>query len=361
MKTLENDLKEDKGKEENGRKIDKKKYIFSFLGTTIGVYLFMKYLLPLVVPFVFAYLIAAALLPLSRMIERKTRIPKTITGGILFILFLLILSCFLFFLLKNLIDQVVTFLTNLPVYQAHIMDFIDSVCTRCDGVFDLMDGQSRSFFDDNINSVYITIQKNILPSISKHSLHIVKTIFGLAGSTIFLIVATLLIIHEADTIKKSYSKLVFYEDIRAVKEKISHAGVAYFKAQLTIMVTVACINVAGLSIIKNEYALLIGIIIAVIDGFPLLGSGLILLPWAVISLISKNIFNAVILMSIYLLCQVVRQILEPKLIGDRIGINPIITIMAIYIGFEVYGVMGFILGPISLVIIRAIVEVINFS
>lgn len=76
---------------------------------------------------------------------------------------------------------------------------------------------------------------------------------------------------------------------------------------------------------------------------------------------SQNIFNAVILMSIYLLCQVVRQILEPKLIGDRIGINPIITIMAIYIGFEVYGVMGFILGPISLVIIRAIVEVINFS
>ena len=359
MKTLENDLGKNQKKEEKVR--NKKKYILTLLGTTLGVYLLMKYLLPLVVPFIFAYLIAAALLPLSRMIEKKVKIPKTITGGVLLILLLLLAGSFSFLIIKNLIEQITTLLTNLPVYQARIMDIVDSICTRCDGILDLMDGQSRSFFDNNMNKTYLSIQRSVLPSISQHSFFIAKKVLGFTGSIIFLIVATLLIINEADTIRKKYRKLFFYEDIKSIKGKLSDVGVAYFKAQITIMVIVACINVVGLSIIRNKYALLIGIAIALIDAFPFVGSGLVLWPWAVVSLFSKNVFHSAILMSIYLLCQVVRQVLEPKLIGDKIGINPLITIMAIYIGFEVYGIMGFILGPISIVLIRGIVEIIHSS
>ncbi|WP_123610641.1 sporulation integral membrane protein YtvI [Mobilisporobacter senegalensis] len=359
MKTYENDLQNNQSKD--GKGINKKKYILTLLGTTLGVYLLMKCVMPLVVPFLFAYLIAAALLPLTRIFERKLKIPKTITGGTLLILLLLFLGCSLFILLKNLINQIVTLLTNLPVYQASIMNIVDSICVRCDGMFGLIDGQTRGFFDDNINTVFATIQRNILPSISQHTLFIVIKIIGLTGSIIFLIAATLLMIHDADAIKKSYSKLLIYEDIRAIKQKIFSAGVAYFRAQLIIMSIVAAINVGGLLVLKNRYALLIGIVIAIIDAFPVLGSGIILIPWAIISLFSKDIFDAAILMSIYFLCQLVRQILEPRLIGDKIGIHPIFTIMAIYVGIQLFGIMGFILGPLSLVTIRAIIEVINGS
>lgn len=348
-------------KEENGRLINKKKYILTLIGTTLGVYLLMKCILPLVVPFIFAYLIAAALLPLTRFLERKLRIPKTITGGILLFILLITLGCALFFLLRNLINQIVALLTNLPVYQASIMNIVDSICINCDGMLGLMEGQTRGFVDNHISSVFTTIQSRILPTISQHTLLIVVKIIGFTGSIIFLVVASLLMIHDADAIKKSYSKLLIYEDIRAVKEKISNAGIAYFRAQIIIMSIVATINVSGFVLLKNQYALLIGIAIALIDAFPVLGSGIILVPWAMISLFSKDIFDAAILMSIYLLCQLVRQFLEPRLIGNKIGIHPIFTIMAIYVGIQLFGIMGFILGPLSLVTIRAIVEVINYS
>lgn len=361
LKLNENELCNEQIGEENNKKPNKRKYILAILGTTLGVYLIMKCILPLVVPFVFSYLIAAALLPLVRFFEKKLKIPKTISGGILLVILFTVFGFLLFFLLRNLINQIVTLLTNLPVYQASIMNIVDSLCVSCDGLFGLMDGQTRGFVDGNINSLFLNIQHNILPSISEHTLYLVIKIVGLTGSIIFLVVATLLMIHDVDAIKKSYSKLLIYEDIKCIKQKIFNAGIAYFRAQLIIMSIVSIINVGGLLILKNKYALLIGIVIALIDAFPVLGSGIILVPWAIISLFSKDVFNAAILMSIYLLCQLVRQMLEPRLIGNKIGIHPIFTIMAIYVGIQLFGLLGVILGPLALVTIKAIVEVVNYS
>src|SRR5690606_32935330 len=110
---------------------------------------------------------------------------------------------------------------------------------------------------------------------------------------------------------------------------------------------------------RKEYSLVLGIFKAILDALPIIGSGMILIPWSIIMLINGNIFAAAILITVYLLCQIIREIVEPKLIGNRIGIRPLYTLMSMYVGLKLFGIAGFILGPVGLIIIIAIIKSLN--
>ena len=160
---------------------------------------------------------------------------------------------------------------------------------------------------------------------------------------------------DYDEYKGYYENSRFYEDIHKVTGKLSETGIAYLKTQAIIMMITAAIMTCGLLLIKNKYALLIGILVSLLDAFPAVGCGLVLIPWAIIELLSKDILHATVI-TIYLICELVRQFLEPKLLGDRIGIKPIYLLMAMVIGVELFGILGFLLGPLGLVIISAVVK-----
>lgn len=340
----------------NVEKKDKYIYILKVLGTTIGVYLIMRYIFPLVVPFIFAYFISSGILPIAKWLEKTCKIPRTLSGGILLLFMIIILGIGIILLIKTLIQQGMELFANIPVYKQYIINLTNTLCSNCDSIFGLTDGQTKLFMDDNMQSFLVGLQNKFVGKIQGWTFQFAQIILGFLGGMVFLIVSILLMVQDSDRIKKGFSKTMIYQDIHYVKCKIYEAGGAYLKAQLIIFSIVATINVGGLSLLKNPYGLLIGILIGIIDSFPVLGSGTILIPWAIISVFTKNIPYAIMLMVLYFLCQVTRQILEPKLIGDKLGIAPIFTIMSIYIGFELYGILGFVLGPISLVIIRTIVE-----
>jgi len=113
-----------------------------------------------------------------------------------------------------------------------------------------------------------------------------------------------------------------------------------------------------LTLLGNRYAVLLGIGIAIVDALPILGSAMIYIPWAIASLINGDILTAAILFSTFLICQVIREILEPKLIGNRIGIKPLYTLMSMFVGLKLFSIAGFFLGPIGLLIIITVYKVI---
>jgi sporulation integral membrane protein YtvI len=176
---------------------------------------------------------------------------------------------------------------------------------------------------------------------------------------LIVFVAAVLIVKDLPSFHKRYEHNDFYKDMHKVTEKLSDAGIAYLRSQLIIMMIVAVICVLGLTLIKNDYAVLLGLGIAIMDALPILGSGIIFIPWAIIMLMNGNIFTAAILVTTYLLCQIIREVLEPKLIGNSIGIKPIFTLIAMYVGVKLFSIAGFFLGPIGLVIIITIYKVIN--
>lgn len=338
---------------------NKRRLVTTIIVTTIGVYLTIRFILPLVAPFIMAYAIAALILPLTRLLEKKCKIPKTIGGTLALFALLLSAGIGLLYLGENLIEQFQMFMKNFPVYQSMIVNSVDSFCNGCDRFLGLAKGEARAFFDGNINTMLLEVQTNLMPKMTEQTFQVAFKIVGIVGTLIFTIISILLIVQDADEIKKKYKLLPFYKEIHSVTGKLSGAGIAYLKAQLIIMSIISVINISGLLLIKNKYALLVGIGVAILDALPVFGSGTIFIPWAVISFFSKDIFQAAVLISLYFVTQLIRQMLEPKLIGDKIGIKPIFTIMSMYAGIKLFGVFGFLLGPIGLIIIISIIKTVN--
>ena len=138
-----------------------------------------------------------------------------------------------------------------------------------------------------------------------------------------------------------------------VKATFSKAFGGYFKAQLKIMVVILAIVFAGLLIMRVRYSFLLAFAIAFLDMLPVFGTGTIMWPWMVIELVDGNFPRLIGLLVIYIICQVVRQVLQPKMVGDSIGMNPLLTLLFMFIGYRVGGMLGLIIGiPVGMVIMN---------
>lgn len=339
--------------------------LYKIVAVTAGVYLAFRYGLPLFAPFIAAYLLAGAVRPVVLFLRRRLHLPVRV-GGVL-VVFLLVggLLTGLVYLGKLLVEQVMRLVGNYGRYKDAALEAAERVCSRVDGWFALEAGTAGKFMYTGLSRVSETVNEEVLPALSKQSLSVLGTfVYGVAG-VIIAIVAAVLLLGDGGKYAKGCRKSPFYEEVKRVTGRLSEAGVAYLKTQGILMTLVAVICTVGFLFVKPEYALLFGIGVAVLDAFPVLGSGLILAPWAVICLLKGSYVQTVVLVIMYVLCVLVREGLEPKLLGNRIGIPALYTLMAVYVGVELFGVWGVILGPFGLVVIRAVLDMptgeVNFT
>lgn len=326
---------------------------------SLGVYLSFKYLLGFILPFLIAYFLAWLIRPVTETLYRRLRLPRILGGTLSLLLLFAVFGTGIGLLINILIKQTIAFIRNLPVYLNLIANKLDHICMGCDELFGLEDGTLREMVDDNLMRSVNRIKSNWMPQLTEHTIAITVGVIALFGVFLIIFVSAVLIAKELPDLHKKYESHYLYKDLHRITGKLSEAGIAYLRSQIIIMTIVALLCILGLSLLHNEYAVLVGIGIAIMDALPLIGSGMIFIPWAVIMLMNGNIYAAAILTTTYLLCQILREVLEPKLIGNRIGIKPLYTLISIYIGVRLFSVIGFILGPIGLVIIITVYKVVN--
>ena len=143
-----------------------------------------------------------------------------------------------------------------------------------------------------------------------------------------------------------------------VKEITRKLG-GYLKAEAILILVSFVISLVGLYIFKFvgmnvKYPLLIALGIGFVDALPILGSGSVMAPWAVVEALNGDIQLGISILSLWLIMSIVRQFLEPKIVSGKIGIHPIFTLIAMYTGFKVIGVMGMLVGPIVLIILKSV-------
>ena len=330
--------------------------IYKIIGVTAGVYLLFRYALPLFAPFVAAYLLAGAVRPVVCFLKRKLHIPPSIGAVVMILLLVAVLGAGLFFLGKLLVEQVVRFIDNYGGYRDAALGSAERFCSRVDGWFSLRAGTAEELMHTGLSRIGETVNEDVLPALSKQSVAALGSFaYGVAG-VIIAFVAAVLMLSDREKYAKGYRRNPFYVEARQVMGRLSAAGTAYLRTQCIIILLVGAICTVGFLFVKKEYALLLGIGVAVLDAFPVLGSGLVLVPWSVICLLRGDYLQVAVLVVMYVLCVLVREGLEPKLLGDGIGISPLYTLMAVYVGVELFGLFGVILGPFGLVIIRAVLE-----
>ncbi len=326
---------------------------------TFGVYLSFRYLLPLLFPFIVAYFLAWIIRPVTETMYHRLKIPRVVGGSVSLLLLIAVFGTSIILLINILIKQAIAFIRNLPIYMNVIADRLDSICKHCDEIMGLRDGAARTVVDDNIVQTINKVKADIMPQITERTISLTVKFIGFTGILLIIFVSAVLMAKDVPGFKERYEKNELYRDIHKVTIKLSEAGIAYLRSQFIIMSIVAVVCVLGLTLLKNEYAVLLGLGIAIMDALPILGSGIVFIPWAIIKLLNGNIYTAAVLITIYLICQIIREVLEPKLIGNRLGIKPLFTLISMYIGVKLFSISGFILGPIGLMIIMTVYKVIN--
>ena len=144
-----------------------------------------------------------------------------------------------------------------------------------------------------------------------------------------------------------------------VLKKLRAALGAYLKTQLRLSLVILGLTAAGLLILGRRNALPLALLIAVVDALPVFGVGTVLIPWGVISFLRGNAFLGIGLLVLYALCSVSRAFLEPRFLGKQIGLNPLLTLIALYAGYRLFGILGMILLPLAVILLKQLYELVE--
>ena len=165
-----------------------------------------------------------------------------------------------------------------------------------------------------------------------------------------------LCLQEMDRWKKRCAMSIYNREYALIGRRLAIVANAYLKTQGIIMMLTAAICTVGFWLLGNPYYILAGVGIGILDALPVFGTGTVLIPWAVVMFFSGRWGRGIVLLALYLICYFLREILEAKLMGDRVGLSPLETLMSMYVGLELFGIVGFLLGPVGLLLIKDLVE-----
>ena len=325
------------------------KNILIILGTAGVVYISFYYLLPLVVPFVFAFVFAKITQPVVQKLHKCCHINEKIGSLLIIILFLGAIGSFFFYIGYICIGQLADLLKNAPSHMGACIRLCERTCGRVDNLLGLRAGDTYVWVENSLSDMDVQISQVYLPKLTGCIPKMLVTLGQWGADFIVFIMATLLISFDRESSLR-------YRGLMPFIRRLKTTGLAYLKAQGIIIFIVAAVCVAGLLLIKSPYAILIGITIGIVDAFPIFGSGSILIPWAIIELIQKDMFHGAVLITLYVVTLLLREILEPRLMGKEMGLKPLYILMSVYVGIKLFGLGGILLGPIGLTILKTVAE-----
>lgn len=317
------------------------------MGIAAGVYLGYKYLMPAVLPFLTAWILAVWLYPISLKIEKKTKIKRTFTGTVLLTLICLVLGFLLYIGIQELFSQIKTAVSHYQVLQAGLSSLLDRCCKMIEEVSGIKAAKSRVYL---LNS-FEGMQEQMLAALSPGTLsvlfHGAESILLILSGVVVVFISTILLMSDMENIQKKIWDYSWLVGTRRVVRRLQRTTVTYLKAQVVIMALVAAVCAAGFWMMKSPYFLLLGIALGVLDAVPLIGTGTFLYPAAVIFLIRGQAGIAAGCVLLDIITSFLREFLEPRLLGEKLGVSPIAVLASVYLGVLLYGGWGVILGPLA--------------
>lgn len=334
----------------------KGKYLLVLTVSIVVTYVMFRFGLYLILPFFLAFSLAKLLLPVTHFLKKRLHFSPALASASATLLSLIFLCVLIGWLGCCLIEQVANFISNFPIIMKQLQIGMDKVCNCCDTYFKLTSGTTQSLALTSIKKMQSSMGDTYLPKLTSSSVYFGKKIIGFALAFFLMFFSAFYFLKDWDKLYKLYENSMFYNEIHLIKEKIMNTGTAWLKTQFILFMFISVILCGGLLILKNPYALLIGIIIALLDALPFIGSGLILVPWAIFEIIGGNYKNAVVLVVLFIICQLLRELLEPKLMGNHMGIPPLYSLITVFLGLKLFGIWGVILGPMSLILIQTVMR-----
>lgn len=331
---------------------------FSLIGTILFIYIGVKGLIYFM-PFVIGWFLSFIANPLVSWLEKRLKIVKKLSSAIIIILVLGGCVALIYLAVSRLWGEIASLIDNFPDMYRELESGFKEIGDRGQELFSrLPEGVKNSW-----NTIVMNLDQSMGEMISKLSQPTVaaagnaaKKIPSILIATIVTFVSAYFFIAEREGIiiwAKKISPEPIVKRMTMVVDNLKYAVGGYFKAQFKIMGVVFLILLIGFSVLGIHFSILLAIAIAFLDFLPFFGTGTALLPWALYKLLVGNYKIAVALIVIYAVTQLVRQLIQPKLVGDSMGLNPLFTLTLLYIGYKVGSVLGMILAvPVGMILVN---------
>lgn len=315
---------------------------------------FIEYIFPLVWPFILAYGLATLIFPVVRFLRDKLHFHKNTAAAVTLVFVLGALSLGIFYLVDAIAGQIMAFADKWPEYQEKFLGYLRNLCGIMESSLHMERGVVYNHVCDGVDTFIVSWQDKIMPLLMNNSWQTLMVLMDIIIVVALTVMAIFYMVRDMEKLRNVREDNLFYKEIMYLKGLVSRIVKAYVKAQFIIMAIVAAICALGLAIIGNDYNIVIGIIIGVSDALPLIGAGTILIPWSIVYIFMGEYMKAAILFVIFIICYLTREFLEPRLMGQKIGMTPIATLVSIYVGYQLFGFLGMIAGPLVYVMIREI-------
>ncbi|KHF39456.1 hypothetical protein LQ50_15485 [Halalkalibacter okhensis] len=328
------------------------------------------YVVWLTFPFLIALGIAFCMNPVVNWLERSARFPRPLAvltgilflfglvGGVLTLEIIKLIDGFQY--LSRLVpDQVETISTHI---QAYVNDHILPLWARGLGFIDELDVAQRDAIENSIQQLggqFASLLGNagqaIANSLSQFigALPITLTVFVFVLLSLYFISKDW---HRLQAIVKKNLPKRLLEQMAQVYRDLKFKLIGFLTAQFILISMTAVVNLIGLFILRVEHALTIALILGVVDLLPYLGTGIILIPWGIYSMMTGDLFLGVGLLILYALTITLRQLAEPKVLSSSLGLNPLATLISLFVGLQLFGFIGLFIGPVILVLLLSFHE-----
>lgn len=323
------------------------------------VFLAIQFIMPYFLPFVIALILAVLIDPLVSALEKK-KLGRGFAVFFSLAIFLLIFFILVVVMVSQVYIQLERLIRNLPEYERLGQDLLwiadqDIHITELLESLELPAAISKAI-DDNLESLYQQ-GLHILSSIIDFFLDVIRALPNIFIITIIVFIATFFISRDRNIILQAFLGFIpvsWKEDVRSLLKEIATAVFGFIRAISILISITIIISIVGLELLSSEYSLIMAFAAGILDLIPVIGPSLVYIPWAIISFVTGDIFFGIGLLVIYSIIAVVRQIAEARILGQSIGIHPLATLIAIYVGLRIFGVSGFFIGPGFLIVLKAI-------
>lgn len=314
-------------------------------------------LLDLFLPFLLGYIFMLLTKPISGFLINNLKIPRNIAAITVLVLFFGIIGAIVTMIGIKAFDEARNFYMAIPHIYENTRNLILRFADKWDIIYETLPLNIQNIISDmgiNFSSAISDMLNSKSSPIFEKTGIFAKKLPGFFVSFIVFILSSYFLISDKGTVSEFINKIIpdkMIEASRKIGEEVRRYLGGYIKAQLSIMCVVFMILLIGFSIINAEYTLFAALIIALIDAIPFFGTGIALIPWSVFSFLNGDIRRGIGLAIIYLTVFLTRQLIEPKIISENVGMHPIATLMSMYAGYKFLSIGGMILGPIILMLI----------
>ncbi|KAB7705922.1 sporulation integral membrane protein YtvI [Bacillus aerolatus] len=336
--------------------------------STILLLLSLYYIAKVTYPFVIGFAVAFLMKPFVRFLETKAKLPRVAAVATAILLILAVFAGGMTLLIAEIVSGANYFASVVPrhihvvvgqmetMFASQVIPFYE----RAAGLFKSLDTGQQETISANIRETgeqFASTASEFIQTFFLKLPTLISWIPNFATGLIFSFLAAFFISKDWEKLQQrsmTYLPVKAAESLRKVFTALKKALFGFMRAQLTLISITTFIVLVGLLILRVNYAITLALVAGLVDLLPYLGTGTLFVPWIIYEFIAGDTSLAIGLTVLYVIVIVQRQIMEPKVLSSNIGLDPLATLIALFVGFKLAGFFGLILGPVVLVVINSL-------